>query len=121
MISGQGKNMKWINCLDTPIKICGLLDGYHRLPPEMIDKVNSGVTGLALHTAGGRVRFATDSTTLNVRIKLAAGGMMSHMPLSGMSGLDFYIEGVCRGAVYPENPAQIEYEGESPGKIKCVR
>ncbi|MDD4772102.1 MAG: SGNH/GDSL hydrolase family protein [Eubacteriales bacterium] len=110
--------MKWINCLDKPIRIYGLLDGYRRLPAEITDKVNSGVTELALHTAGGRVRFATDSAALKVRVKLRAGGMMNHMPLSGMSGVDFYVDGLFRGAVRPENPGQTEYEGGIVGENK---
>jgi hypothetical protein len=103
--------MKWINCLDTPVKIYGLLGGYRRLPPDLIDKVNDGVTGLARHSAGGRIRFATDSSAVYVRVTLIGGGMMNHMPLSGMSGVDFYINGTFRGTVRPENPSQTDYEG----------
>lgn len=103
--------MKWINCLDTPVKINGLLGGYRRLPSEIINKVNDGVTGLALHSAGGRVRFATDSAAVYARVKLIGGGMMNHMPLSGMSGIDFYTDRIFRGSVRPESHIQTEYEG----------
>lgn len=103
--------MKWINCLDTPVKINGLLGGYRRLPSEIINKVNDGVTGLALHSAGGRVRFATDSSAVYARVKLIGGAMMNHMPLSGMSGVDFYIDRIFRGSVRPDSHVQTEYEG----------
>lgn len=103
--------MKWINCLEEPVKIHGLTAEYRRLPAEIKDKVNDGVTSLALHSAGGRIRFATDSPAVYARIKLIGGGMMNHMPLSGMSGADFYIDRIFRGAVRPENAGQTEYEG----------
>lgn len=36
---------------------------------------------------------------------------MNHMPLSGMSGVDFYIDRVFRGSLRPESNIQTEYEG----------
>ncbi|MCL2519013.1 MAG: hypothetical protein FWF15_10665, partial [Oscillospiraceae bacterium] len=86
--------MKYYNCLENPIKIYGLAvtepGKFHRLPDDVINTVNDGVSGLAKHTAGACVRFNTDSRTIEVKVKLIGGGLMGHMPLSGMSGVDVY-------------------------------
>lgn len=103
--------MKWINCLDKPFRIYGLTEGYRRLPSDIINIINNGVSGLALHSAGGRIRFATDSQAIFIRVELIGGGMMDHMPLSGMSGVDIYADRVFRGGVRPANDKQTVYEG----------
>ena len=53
--------------------------------------MNSGVQGLAWHTAGGMVRFRSDSSRIAVQVELRAPGNMNHMPRSGSSGFDLYV------------------------------
>lgn len=64
---------------------------FCRLPKAEIPAMNSGVQGLAWHTAGGMVRFRTDSPRVAVRLELRAPGEMNHMPRSGSSGCDLYL------------------------------
>lgn len=103
--------MRYVNATEKPIQIRGLLDNYKRLPPDIIGNVNEGVTGLACHSAGGRIRFATDSTSVGIKVKLIGGGQMSHMTLLGMSGVDFYFNGRFGGSVMPGDASQLEYTG----------
>lgn len=63
---------------------------FCRLPQARLPEVNDGVRGLAWNTAGVRLRFRTNSTTLALRYELASGTDMSHMPRSGISGFDLY-------------------------------
>ena len=56
----------------APFKIYGLYnptteDRFKRLPDEIGLNTNDGVATLYLHTAGGRVRFATDSPYVAIR------------------------------------------------------
>lgn len=86
--------MKKVNILDAPIEIRGLAvtepGKFYRLPESIIDKVNDGVTGLAKHTAGGRVRFRTDSPEITVCHTVRSGTVMCHMPFTGSNGVDVY-------------------------------
>ena len=56
----------WRDARTAPIALEGLyqpLSGgpFRRLPREVAEATSEGVAQLALHTAGGRARFATDS------------------------------------------------------------
>ena len=94
--------MKWISMTKEPLRIYGLAvkeEGkFQRLPDEIIDKVNERVTTLALDSAGGRVRFRTDSPTIAVRhavSKLPLG--WANLGMHGKSGVDVYVDGVFHG------------------------
>ena len=62
---------------------------FCRLPVDSIEKLDRIRDG-AWHTAGGRVRFRTDSELLAVRVKLTSSGDMSHMPRTGSAGVDLF-------------------------------
>lgn len=62
-----------------------------RLPESKLDQLPEPIRYLSHHTAGGSIRFVTDSSVLAVKVRLSSSGDMSHMPRSGSSGLDFYI------------------------------
>jgi len=91
--------MKRFNAYDQPIEVRGLLENFMRLPTEILDpeKVNDGVITTAPHTSGGRVRFASNARELSFSYKLKDKTALPHMPLSGISGVDIYIDGkLCR-------------------------
>ncbi len=80
---------------DCAAEISGLYhkgeDGvFCRLPEEMLPKMSDGIRQLAYHTAGGKVRFRTNSPYVAVKVELRSGFYMRHMPLSGSSGCDIY-------------------------------
>ena len=64
---------------------------YRRLPRKPQRGLPEAVDYLANNTAGGQIRFQTDSTKLSVRAKLSAPAGMVHMPATGQCGFDCYI------------------------------
>ncbi|MEC9093102.1 MAG: SGNH/GDSL hydrolase N-terminal domain-containing protein, partial [Planctomycetota bacterium] len=66
---------------------------YDRLPAKAESKVRAAVWGLSRHSAGMLARFKTNSKTLHVRYSLSSDRIaMSHMPATGVSGVDLYAE-----------------------------
>ena len=65
--------------------------GFRRLPREVAEKTNTGVARLFEHTAGGRVRFCTDSEYVAIRCTMPYITHYSHMPLTGIAGFDMYV------------------------------
>ena len=107
-------NTVWYDALDERFSLHGLCDPqgtgrYMRLPLAFSAEpaLNDGVKTLMFHTAGGRVRFVTDSPYVAVAMELPDVGHMAHMPLTGSSGADIYFapEGspdmVCRKTIFP--------------------
>ncbi|MBQ8296062.1 MAG: hypothetical protein IJX87_06495 [Clostridia bacterium] len=60
--------------------------GFCRFPSAVSEKVSEGVHWLNGHTAGGRLRFSTDSSVLKLKVEYCALGIMSHMTLLGQGG-----------------------------------
>jgi len=78
----------------TPFKLYGVFhDGelYRRVPADVAEKTNPGVVKLAANTAGGRVRFITDSPYIVIKAIMPPEPKYSHMPRTGESGFDMYI------------------------------
>ena len=66
---------------------------YKRLPTEVAKKVNDGVLELHNNTAGGRLRFKTNSITIAIKVSQKFCGIMPHMPFFGQMGIGIYIDG----------------------------
>ena len=62
---------------------------FRRMPEEIAKSVSEGVYILHTNTAGGRVRFVTDSPYVAIKTEYIPG-KMSHFALSGSSGFDMY-------------------------------
>lgn len=88
--------IKMYSLEESGAEVCGL---YHkgengvfcRLPQELLPSLSENIQSLAYNTAGGRVRFRTDSPFVGVKVKLISSFNMRHMPLSGSSGCDIYV------------------------------
>lgn len=65
---------------------------FRRMPQEAADAVSPGVGQLCRHTAGGRVRFQSDSEYLVLRAVLADCAWMGHMAFLGSCGFAVYVE-----------------------------
>lgn len=81
------------NALEAPFKIYGIFhDGkqYRRMPYSVSSKTNEGCNRLSTNTAGGRVRFITDSPYVAIKVNLPHNCLFSHMPKTGISGFDIY-------------------------------
>ena len=80
---------------NEPFRIYGVYldDGkYRRLPEDIARSVSEGVLALHTHTAGGRVRFKSDSPYVIISAKMGARGEMPHFALSGSAGFDLYVK-----------------------------
>lgn len=87
---------KYYNIDDEPFEIKGVFKSggrYRRMPEEIAKSVSEGVYNLHTNTAGGRVRFVTDSDTVLVEVKMDGIGRMSHFAFTGSAGLDLYADG----------------------------
>ena len=74
---------------------------YYRMPKEVSINVSEGVHGLSKCTAGGRLRFRTDSPYIAVRCLAPTIKPMPHMPLTGSHGFCYYLDGFCHGKMTP--------------------
>lgn len=78
---------------EAPFRIYGLMHegGRFRRMPEAIAKtVNPGVARLHECTAGGRVRFTTDSPYIAIAAEMCDVGKMAHFALTGSVGFDLF-------------------------------
>ena len=81
----------------APFSVYGLYDyknqpHFRRLPEAVAKATSEGVTTLAKHTSGGRVRFSTDSEFICIKTKMNSISLFSHMPASGAAGFDLFID-----------------------------
>ncbi len=86
----------WLSPLEKPFEIKGFawFDKeriYRRLPKNSQFKIPESVDYLANNTAGGVIRFRTDSRILMLRTRISELSGMPHMPATGQSGFDCYI------------------------------
>ena len=91
-----GNDTVFFNVLEEPFKIYGLLfpenedDVFHRMPYDVAKKINEGVDTLNHHSAGGRVKFRTNSPYVIIRSKEPAIYRSAHFTLCGSAGFDIY-------------------------------
>ncbi len=71
----------------TPTKEDGQ---FYRVPSSVAKTVSPGVASLSKHSAGGRIRFRTDSKYIAIEAKYGEIGRMPHFPLTGSAGFDLY-------------------------------
>lgn len=77
--------------------IYGLVDPkntseFHRVPLDVCDKIGAGMQYFGRNTAGGRVRFSTNSKTIAIRVKMPEIHLRN-MNYAGSAGFDLYIDG----------------------------
>jgi hypothetical protein len=106
--------MIWTDIRDLRIEGQGWTDAkapFDRLPARAEGVVRDVIWELSRHSAGLCVKFKTDATAINGRWTLTMDRLaMSHMPATGASGLDLYIDtpdglrwaGVGRPETFPD-------------------
>lgn len=92
----NGEQLTWHSPLKPPFHIAGFpwlaQDGvYRRLPLASKDVLRPAVDTLAYCTAGGQIRFRTNSSRLAIKVRLAGPANMHHMPPTGQCGFDCYL------------------------------
>ena len=91
-----GERFAWHSPKKTPFQIVGFAwfqnEGlYRRLPEKPPEKIPDAVDSLANCTAGGQIRFRTNSPRLALRVKNYGSFHMVHMADTGQGGFDCYI------------------------------
>lgn len=115
-------DLKFYSVRNDPFDVYGLYDyrngeQFVRMPLEVGKSVSPGVDYLNRQTAGGRVRFCTDSKYIAIKAVMPQIRYMSHMPLSGSAGFDVFIdsesgfENRFAGSVRPDFKSVGGYEG----------
>ena len=88
-------DVRFYNLCQPPFKLYGVFhqDGqFRRMPADVAKTVSDGVFALHTYTAGGRVRFKTDSPYVAIHVKMPYIGRMPHCALTGSSGFDLYVK-----------------------------
>ena len=102
----------------APFSIHGVFregDCFVRMPRRIAGEVSERVAVLNEHTAGGRIRFVTDSARIALIAAVAPVGGMPHFAYAGVSGFDLYAssdgEMHYRGTFVPPLDHDGGYEG----------
>ncbi|MBE6553793.1 MAG: hypothetical protein E7666_05560 [Ruminococcaceae bacterium] len=66
---------------------------FRRVPTDVAEATSVNVAKLSQESAGGRVRFSTDSPYVAIRAKYRVVGRSSHLTLVASSGFDLYVDG----------------------------
>ena len=95
-------DIEWFDANDPRFSLHGVFydeaDGrYRRMPNAVAETVSPGVKGLCRHTAGGRLRFRTNSPYVAVKCITAPDYVMAHMPAQGSHGFALYTGGIFAG------------------------
>ncbi len=88
-------DIKFYDVKEAPFKIHGVFyenGKFRRMPEAVANTVNDGVKGLHGNTAGGRIRFITNSPYIAINTKMLSLGKMPHFALTGSIGFDLYIK-----------------------------
>lgn len=88
-------DLVWLDAKELPFSLHGVFydeeEGcYLRMPKNIAKTVSTGVENVNYRTAGGRVRFKTNSSVIAIRSVQKTRGLMDHITLLGQSGFDIY-------------------------------
>lgn len=80
---------------DEPFLLYGVFkenERYRRMPTEESKAVSDSIYWLSNNSAGGRVRFKTDSERISIIVKIGGAGKSPHFALTGSVGFDLFAE-----------------------------
>lgn len=116
--------LKFYDVKEAPFKIYGVMyenGTFRRIPQAVADSVSDGVALLNRNTAGGRVRFKTNSSYVVIKSK-GETGKLPHMALVGVAGFDLYVEKVHTATFMPPNDTTWGFESIAEfGREKKMR
>ena len=98
------KDIRFFNACEAPFQINGIFyenGKFRRMPEGIAQTVNEGVCALHANTAGGRVRFKTNSPYVAIYAKMSNIGKMPHFTLCGSAGFDLYEKDKYKGSFLP--------------------
>lgn len=100
----EKEGIKFIDLNNPAIKLYGIFKEngkYRRMPEKVAKAVSEGVYRLHADTAGGRVRFKTDSEYVAISVKMDNIGKMPHFAFTGSIGFDLYADNVYEKTFVP--------------------
>ena len=108
------KDVKFYKIDEAPFKIYGVFrenGKYRRMPESVAKSVSEGVYALHANTAGGRVRFVTDSPYVAIYAQMDGLCKMPHFALTGSIGFDLYADNQYVKSFVPPFDIENGYEG----------
>ena len=114
-------DIKFYGVCEAPFSIYGLYkpssgSDFSRIPAEVAEKTSKGVSELNKNTAGGRIRFKTDSEYVAINVTVPSFCVMPHMTMAGSSGFDMY-EKTENGYVFLKTFYPWEYKYDANGSM----
>ncbi len=109
----EKEDIKFYDIKEKPFVYYGLMrenNAYCRMPESVAEMVSEGVKGLAKSTAGGRVRFRTNSPYIAIHSEMGFMATMPHCARTGMAGFDLYIGDRYYKSFIPPRAATVGYE-----------
>ena len=99
------KDICFCDVRKPPFQIYGLYNSqdepvFKRLPDSIGQTTNEGVQVLYTNTAGGRVRFTTNSPYVAIKAVMPAATIFPHMTAAGTAGFDLYVDQGRRSTYY---------------------
>ena len=93
--TADSQGMVWFDAAEAPFELSGFPwfeqdHAFCRMPLKPAHKLPDAVNFLAKCTAGGKIRFQSDSGKIVIRVKLQDNNIMDHMPRTGSNGFDLY-------------------------------
>lgn len=104
--------LKFYDVKEAPFRIYGVYcDGekFRRMPQELGDTLGGWHVSLSRNTAGGRVRFRTNSKTFAIYYE-GDMGQMPHFAYTGSCGFDIYFGMTYSGTFVPQDYKTTGYE-----------
>ena len=89
------EGLAFFDPLKPPFRVYGVYhDGarYRRMPQDVANATSQGVANLCTATAGGRVRFVTNSPFVAIKCRFRTVCRMPHMAFTGIYGFDLYVD-----------------------------
>ncbi len=106
-------DIKFYNSNEAPFKVYGVFrenGKYRRMPEAVARTVSEGVYKLHSNTAGGRVRFVTNSRYIAISSKTDSVSKFTHAPLTSTAGFDMYADGMHWYTFVPPSTVETGYE-----------
>ena len=88
-------DIRFFSIDEEPFAIYGIFKEngkYRRMPENIAKNVSEGVYSLHANTAGGRIKFVTDSSYVAINTKMENLCKMSHFSFTGSIGIDIYAD-----------------------------
>ncbi len=107
-------DVRYFSPLDYPFSLHGVFyenGQYRRMSEDVAKRVSERVHFLHANTAGGRVRFITNSPYVALYVKSPSLGKMPHFTFCGSAGFDLYVKNEYTASFLPPMDATDGYQG----------